>query len=349
VSVVCDYRFVTLATQSNRPNTLYAVAKGYGVHAFTADNIVGTSPAPPTNPAPVTMSFKATGLFTVSADSLSGYAAESNAAALGDQTDAFVRIKKFALDTGQVLATFDKAGNDSNDDLVFQKAANAPQALVYVTAQGTTVPRALYALNGDNLVPQVPDGVPFTGDGPARVAALAEGSVMLSLSDQAKIIRVTQGQIQPNFRIPVQFMPTGLAAVDADRLCVLNFLSNTISVIETSAIVANPPPSLTSEPPADLREFRQAMLDAYLELFSHLTQYLKDCFCEQFVVPCPDCKDTKLYLGCVEIKDGRVYNICNWTKRRYSKSVQTYDYWLSAIPVLPLLKKLLAEFCCKTL
>jgi len=83
-------------------------------------------------------------------------------------------------------------------------------------------------------------------------------------------------------------------------------------------------------------------------------QYLKDCFCEHFLVDCPDCHgDEKIYLGSIQIMknptthNAEVYKICNFTKRRYVKSEQLVEYWLSAVPIIPVLKQLVADLCCK--
>ena len=99
-----------------------------------------------------------------------------------------------------------------------------------------------------------------------------------------------------------------------------------------------------------LGDFRQQMIDAYIDLFKGFWQYLKDSFCDQYLVDCPECtEDDKVYLGCVEIREGQVYHICNFTKRRYVKSFPTYGHWLSTIPILPLVKKAFGEFCCSVL
>jgi hypothetical protein len=48
----------------------------------------------------------------------------------------------------------------------------------------------------------------------------------------------------------------------------------------------------------------------------------------------------------VEIRERKVYHICNFTKRKYVKSFPTYSYWLSTVPVLPALKQVFEKFCC---
>ena len=96
-----------------------------------------------------------------------------------------------------------------------------------------------------------------------------------------------------------------------------------------------------------LSAYRQQILDAYGDVFDHFLQYLKDCFCDKFLVDCPEYgPEDRVYLGCIEIRGQRVYNICNFTKRHYVKTFRTYGYWLSTIPILPLVKRAFARFCC---
>jgi hypothetical protein len=77
-------------------------------------------------------------------------------------------------------------------------------------------------------------------------------------------------------------------------------------------------------------------------------QSLKDCFCDKFLIECPECgPNDKIYLGVVEVKGNKVWKICDFTKRHYAKSFRTWGYWLSTVPILPLLKKSFAAFCCK--
>jgi hypothetical protein len=44
-----------------------------------------------------------------------------------------------------------------------------------------------------------------------------------------------------------------------------------------------------------------------------------------------------------------VYKICNFSKRRYAKTFPGIEYWLSIVPVLPLVEFAVKEFCCSVL
>jgi hypothetical protein len=81
-----------------------------------------------------------------------------------------------------------------------------------------------------------------------------------------------------------------------------------------------------------------------------LGQYFKDSFCDLFLVECPECTERdKVYLGTIEIQNRQVFNISNFSKRHYAKSFRTWGYWLSAVPVLSIVKKLFARFASTTL
>jgi hypothetical protein len=187
-----------------------------------------------------------------------------------------------------------------------------------------------------------------------RISPDASGKWMLvTLADQHRVVRYDLTTpalvVDPKFRIPVQLFPYDIAINPVrGHIYVLNFLSCTVNVITASVVLAPAPPLYTVEPPDTLSTYRTNILHAFGDLLGKFGQFLKDAFCEQFLVDCPDCrKDTKVYLGCVEIQNNKVYKICNFSHRRYVKSVKLVEYWLSTVPVLPLLKKWFADFCCK--
>ena len=44
-----------------------------------------------------------------------------------------------------------------------------------------------------------------------------------------------------------------------------------------------------------------------------------------------------------------MHRVCNFQKRKYVKSFPTVDYWLSVIPVMPLIRQAVTWFCCVSL
>nr|WP_067293181.1 DUF6519 domain-containing protein [Marinobacterium profundum] len=146
-------------------------------------------------------------------------------------------------------------------------------------------------------------------------------------------------------RIPVQVGPVDMAASAAtDSIYTLNFVSKTVTVTPVAELAPTPEFNKT------LENYRYEILLAFWGLISNVLQYLKDCFCHHLLVKCPSCDDdSKLWLATVEVRDGLVYKVCNFDKRKTVKSFPTVEYWASLIPILPLLKKGIAKICCAVL
>jgi len=97
-------------------------------------------------------------------------------------------------------------------------------------------------------------------------------------------------------------------------------------------------------------EYRAGVLDAFADLLGGLLQYLKDCFCDHLLVDCATCDENdKLYLASISIKNNKVYKVCNFSQRKYVHSFPTWEYWLSAVPVLPVIRTAVEEVCCAAL
>jgi Family of unknown function (DUF6519) len=128
---------------------------------------------------------------------------------------------------------------------------------------------------------------------------------------------------------------------------VLNVANSTVQAIP-AALLDTAPTSTVSL--SELATYRDDAIDAFADLLGLAAQSLKDCFCDLFLIDCPECSASdKIYLGCIEIRDNEVYRICNLSGRQYVKSFPTYGYWLSLIPVLPIAKWLIEKLCCLAL
>jgi hypothetical protein len=192
-----------------------------------------------------------------------------------------------------------------------------------------------------------------------RLAAVRQNSdivdILLTLSDQCKVITamhagasLSNGKVS---NIPVQLFPIAIATQTPNEgmVYVLNTLVNTMTAIEVSRVLRGTPPNYIINSNI-IPDYRDEMLDAYKGLFMRLLQYLKDCFCDKFLIDCPQCTEkNKVYLGTIEIHDSEIYHICNFSKRKYVKTFRTVGYWLSVIPVANLLKKAFTVFCCAVL
>ncbi|HEX7048863.1 MAG TPA: DUF6519 domain-containing protein [Longimicrobiales bacterium] len=339
-SMVCDIEFVTLATSPAAPKQLLAIGKSRGLFILDPAAIAMT-------PTPA-VAFNATGLLATSEKGDVLYAAENGVTPPGTAAANFTRIRSIDLtNLAGAPIFFNVTGTDLACDVI--RVGDT----LYVTgdaAPGHT--RTLWSFNATDGTNANQADLGF--DTPTRLAALpAEDQILITLASENKVVRTTLAadKVDPEYRIPVQIMPAAIAATAKGNLvAVLNFFSNTLSIIDVATVTATSPPAYTAEPPLDLADYRQDIIDAYTALVKRFGQYLKDCFCDQFLVDCPECgPDDKVYLGCVEIRNGQVYHICNFTKRHYVKSFRTYGYWLSTIPILPLVKQAFAKFCCTVL
>src|SRR6185437_1249353 len=51
----------------------------------------------------------------------------------------------------------------------------------------------------------------------------------------------------------------------------------------------------------------------------------------------------------ITIKNGKVFKVYNFSMRKYVHSFPTVEYWLSVIPIIPLIKTAVEKFCCAAL
>lgn len=342
-SIVCDILFVKLGRHSAHPTSLYAIGRSVanvalrGLYVFDPNNIT-LAPLPG-------VAFNATGLFEISPDGATAFAAEHTA---GFQNEGFNQIRSMTLAPLASSVNYPASGKDANDDL---KVMNGH---LYVTGNPVVGQKSLYRFDVGNNAPLLPMVDLLIDDRTRLAAAPTRNAILVSHSGACKIaLYDTTGSTGPalraNFRIPVQAMPLALAIKSDDsEAYALNFFSNTVNVIDVAAVLGATPPSFTIDPPATLSSYRMLALKSFTDLLGVFGQSLKDCFCDKFLVECLECgPDDKVYLGVVEVKGNRIWKICNFTQRHYAKSFRTWGYWLSTLPILPLIKKSFAAFCCK--
>lgn len=340
-SIECDLKFVSLAISSS--NDLYAVAKGEERGLFRISGIGSTSFL-----SDQLYRYNATGLLYVSPEKNEIFVAVNDNDTL-EEPSIFNQIYHHNLGNPTRIYSFD--GNNFDNDMLVHNDT------LYVTGNGKDGQRVLGHLNirGDQ---DTFNTITLDSDSYLRLAVSpsvgGQQFLLITVADQFKVIRVhiPEHQIDTRFRIPVQVFPMDIAVNNkGDKAYALNMIVNTLTEIDLAQVLnTNPAPDFTMEPPLNLATYREEVLEAYSDLFSHLLQYLKDCFCEKFLIDCPECgPEDKVYLGCVDIRNGQVYNICNFTKRKYVKSFPTLEYWLSTVPMMPILKKAFTQFCCAIL
>jgi len=80
---------------------------------------------------------------------------------------------------------------------------------------------------------------------------------------------------------------------------------------------------------------------------SLLLQYVVDCVCADLNPPCPtDPCDDRIILACVTIANNQIVKICNFACRKFAGAFPSMYWWLSAIPIIPLIRWLITELCC---
>jgi hypothetical protein len=170
--------------------------------------------------------------------------------------------------------------------------------------------------------------------------------LLLAMEDGYRVQMVDpDGKKTRVHRIPVQIQPVDVI-VDgrSGQVYALNYISNTISLIPADEL------NISDAFLDQLTQYRSDVMQAFFGLAGELLQYLKDCFCHHLLVKCPMCKeDHEIYLATVEIRNHRIYNICNFDKRKYVKSFPTMEYWFSLIPIAPFFQSWIAKLCCTVL
>jgi hypothetical protein len=253
-------------------------------------------------------------------------------------------------------------GTENSDDIIFYRNT------LYITGTGTpAVPniRVMGSLmtenNGTFTISMFPADPNQTIPQPSDTMRLAgfNDQMLVLYSDNSWMPRVSLDNLNKggniNFdkaSIPVQIFPSVVAvSADNSRGYVLNSVGNTITLIDFEKVysLANPP-DFTNYPPADIANYKKGMDEAYKQIFTHLLEFLKDAFCDQFLIDCPTCgPDDKVYLGVAHIDNSKVFKICNFRKRKYVKTFRTVGHWLSTVPILPAMKEALTQFCCMTI
>lgn len=340
--VICDMRFVTLLSHAAQPNRLFAIGRSdtaaalRGLYVFDPALI-------PLAPTPSVI-FNATGLLAVDGNGIAAVASEHSG---GVQTGAFDRLRRIDLTTLATSTPFNAIGRASFGDVPVEDL-RVVDGIVFATATSAGQTALLrFTLASNTAQTPVLLG---SSNGIWRLAPLPSRNALAitdMVSCRARLFDTALAVLQPGVRLPLQIFPIAAAVTPAERqVVVLNYLSNSLSLVDINTVISGAQ-SFTAEPPVTLAVYRDEMLRSFTDLAGVLLQYFKDGFCDQFLVDCPTCgPEDRVYLGTIEITAGRVQHICNFSGRHYAKSFRTWGYWLSAMPLLSMVKALFARFCC---
>lgn len=361
VTVLCGLVITKLIASESDPELLYAIGKGTGLY-FLRPQILLEETKP--EPKPV-YSFNAVGHLVIDENTQRAFATANDAEASNEVYNqvVFLNIAKIpneSADTRPPTAVLNLI-NPTNgeiltgeDDIALGEleASSSRMGRLYVITNDSSNQTLKHLMTYDvNQAMEGGKGKPLaTLDLENTTIRLAfhqpTRELLMSMEDGYRVQRVSgDGNTVINFRIPVQISPIAISSdLKNNQVYVLNFVSNTISRVPGKELDVNEQFLDT------LAGYRQEILLAFYALLGSLIQYLKDCFCHHLLVKCPTCEDEdKIYLACVEVKAHQVYNVCNFSKRKYVKSFPTVGYWLSLIPIVPMLKWSVEKACCSVL
>jgi hypothetical protein len=339
--------WVTLLTLDSVGGSLYAVAQGQGLFVLNTSAAGGV-------PIPI---YKGTAFGHLTAYGQSLFITASSAKA---PTGTFDQVLRFTSNpTPQPNpATFSlpagTTGNSSDDLLAVRSAFSVGienfEGYLFVTSTSSALPNKQLLAYSASASGQAPQQVDLGENATVRLALNGSSRALMISYEETCHINTVNSTDGKTFTLspycPTEVHPTAIAPTAPNQgatVYVLNSTSNTISVISTTMPAFNDL--------KDLETYRNNAIFAYLQLLAVLLQDVKDCFCDQLQVSCPSCDTSQpgVPLACVSFSNGAVYKVCNFEMRKYVKTFPMVEYWLSLIPVIPLVRYLFERLCCSVL
>lgn len=339
--VSCSYKLCTLAATEKSPNQVFASARGRGVVVF---NLTAITAGPQ-----VVQPFQASGhlVAMVYRDQTFLYAGEHT-------TDAnpigFNQIRRIGMAYTPNVQIHKTSQNDDligYDDIAIAYSPNDGVDDLYAIVDGPNGEKQL--LIWADREPEYPSrSVPLGTAGECHIAYSPAANWSLISYDNrylGRAYRPESGELESGIH-PLQIMPISVATdATGEWFYVLEYGSNTITAIPAKPTTDEPWVSTIDT--RALEEYRLAAIRAFISLLGRFVQYLKDCVCDHLLVNCPDGRGKKVYLADITFKNGEVYQICNFHHRRYVHTFPTVEYWMSLVPILPLVKQAVEKLCCK--
>ncbi|MDR4518605.1 MAG: DUF6519 domain-containing protein [Nitrosomonas sp.] len=351
MTILCDIEITGMQMSQKDSGLIYAVGYGKGLFYLRPEVLMDQEKP---RPEPV-YAFNAVGHLAIDSQAALAYCTGVSKDIDPDRYDRVficnLNIDGQQTQNPQELPLTDESGQtlSGTDGLTVSQKSGRGSGRLYVVVDGPNGAdnKRLLTYNlpvGDNNQPV------STLDIENTTVSLAyhqeSKQVLLAMEDGYRIQTVDENGKKSNvFRVPVQIQPTDVRVDSGSgQIYALNYISNTVSVIPANEL------DVTDAFLQQLAQYRQEVLRVFYALFGGLLQYLKDCFCDHLLVKCPTCDDEDvIYLATVEVRDNKVYNICNFDKRKYVKSFPTMEYWFSIVPVWPLLKTTVGRLCCSIL
>ena len=339
---ICDTKLLTLATTGADPGHVYAVGSMTGLYKIDPGAVDPSM-------APIQV-FPSSGHLVMTADGR-GYATAVAQGTTGS-VPTYDRIIGFTFGsptTAFIDVALPAAGSDglAVATTVGSRSGNQIEN-VYVTTGTGTGSRTLLAYDARSGAQRTGVAIDLA-DSPLTLQPFESTGVLMVASEDdclVELVDLAGQKLLPKPLIPVQVGP--VSAGSSDKLeCayVLNYWSDTITVIPASRLGRD-----AEWPLQLLADYRRDIIHAFRDLLAGFLQYLKDCLCDHLMVDCPVCNgDEKIYLATINMRDHQIYKVCNFSRRKYVKSFPTVDYWLSIVPIMPIIQKAVEEFCCVAL
>lgn len=350
-TTICGVKLVTLATTAADPDHVYAVGlrrtstegKAFSLREYTGAGIwrIPSREVPDgLGPIPATAGLNTVGHLTISPAGDAVFTVGPS----GEDAEEYDRLVAMNV------------GNLGELRQMLLDGRGADDLTLVLATEGVKEPTA-WAVVGSGSSRSIAGFVIGSGDQIARVSVEASGRISLqAVNDRilvtdantsvARVLDCSRHEFVDELAIPVQVAPMSSTALalKARQAVVLNMVSNSLTAIDVDILMRD---SFDLSP---LVRYRRAAVEAFADLVGGLAQYLKDCICDHFLVRCPPEQANKdLDLAAVSIRGGSVYKVCNLSRRRYVKSFPTVGYWLSMVPVLPMLRELIGRACCAIL
>jgi hypothetical protein len=93
--------------------------------------------------------------------------------------------------------------------------------------------------------------------------------------------------------------------------------------------------------------YAQTALPVFQNMITIGLQAFADCVCGALLPLCPcDPTDMRVPIACVTVRGNQILDICNHACRHYAGAFPSLFYWLSLVPIGPLVANLIALICC---
>lgn len=329
------------------PGRLIAVQPGQGVHLLVLDTLGSGALGAPR------WAFNAAGHLATSGFNIAATVAGSGAPAGGYVALRFGQLgptTREDLDTTDTpLARLGPSFAHGEDGIVFAGTGAAMRLHVAVNLAGAggaktilLVDPASRTLAGSLAVAPADDGA--AGTGPVRLGALGTTNVALHAVTRRHQAFRTVGTAAAGITLqpaPAQGTPDAVHG-DNQHAVVANRSARTLTIYPAGTLTLGSP--LPTD--AAIGAYRDAVMAAFEALAIPLLQGLKDCLCDRLLRDCPECgEDEYEPLATIEFVGGQVYHICNFARREVL-TFPKVKFWLSAVPILPLIEWAVSRFCC---